>query len=59
VYPCCSVYGGRDMRVPAVESAARISGEVLRHAPNADVAVRIFPGADHSFGWHPVPVAGQ
>ena len=53
--PVLLVYGERDMRVPAGESAARISSTVLRHAPNADVAVRIFPGADHSFRLAPGP----
>lgn len=53
--PVLLVYGARDMRVPAAESAARISGAVLRHAPNADVTVRIFPGADHSFRLAPGP----
>jgi dipeptidyl aminopeptidase/acylaminoacyl peptidase len=53
--PVLLVYGARDMRVPAVESAARISDQLLRHAPNVDVTVRIFPGADHTFRLAPGP----
>jgi dipeptidyl aminopeptidase/acylaminoacyl peptidase len=34
--------------VPAAESAGRIV-EALRRAGNTNVAVQIFPGADHSF----------
>ena len=46
--PVLLLYGAEDRRVPAVESAGRIV-EALRRAGNPDVAVRIFPGADHSF----------
>jgi len=47
--PVLLIYGAEDKRVPAAESAARISGEMLRHAPDADVTVRILPNADHTF----------
>ena len=53
--PTLLVYGAADMRVPAGESATRISEALLRHARNADVTVRIFPGADHSFRLPPGP----
>ena len=47
--PVLLLYGSEDKRVPAAESAARIAATVLRHTPNADVTVKIFPGADHTF----------
>jgi pimeloyl-ACP methyl ester carboxylesterase len=46
--PVLLVYGAEDRRVPAAESAGRIV-EALRRAGNTNVAVQIFPGADHSF----------
>ena len=52
--PVFLVYGAEDKRVPAAESADRIVA-TLRHAGNSDVAVRIFPGADHSFRLAPGP----
>lgn len=62
--PVLLMYGADDPRVPAAESAARITAAVLRNTSDADVTVRIFPGADHSFrlppgpsGW-PVTVPG-
>jgi dienelactone hydrolase len=48
------VYGAQDQRVQAAESAARIT-TVLRNAGNADVTVRLFPGADHTFRLAPGP----
>jgi pimeloyl-ACP methyl ester carboxylesterase len=47
--PVLLIYGAEDQRVPARESAARISGTVLRNAPDVDLTVRILPGADHTF----------
>lgn len=52
--PVLLVYGAEDQRVQAAESAARIT-TVLRNAGNADVTVRIFPGADHTFRLAPGP----
>lgn len=52
--PVLLIYGSADERVPAAESAARISSELLR-AGNGDVTVRIFPGADHTFRLPPGP----
>ena len=46
--PVLLLYGAEDQRVPAAESARRIAA-TLRAAGNADVAVRMFPGADHTF----------
>jgi len=46
--PVLLLYGSDDQRVPAAESAARISA-VLHNARNTDVTVKIFPGADHTF----------
>jgi dipeptidyl aminopeptidase/acylaminoacyl peptidase len=61
--PVLLMYGAEDRRVPAAESAERI-GRALRGAGNRDVAVRILPGADHTFrlapgasGW-PVTAPG-
>ena len=48
------IYGAADQRVQAEESAARIAA-VLRNVGNADVTVRIFPGADHTFRLPPGP----
>ena len=42
-------------RGPPAESAARISGELLRRAPDADVTVRILPNADYTFRLPPGP----
>lgn len=53
--PVLLLYGAEDQRVPARESAERIVATVLRHAPDADVTVRIFPGADHTFRLPPGP----
>jgi pimeloyl-ACP methyl ester carboxylesterase len=53
--PVLLLYGEDDQRVPARESAERIVATVLRHAPDADVTVRIFPGADHTFRLPPGP----
>jgi dienelactone hydrolase len=53
--PVLLIYGSDDQRVPASESAARISTIVLRNARNADVTVRILPGADHTFRLPPGP----
>jgi dienelactone hydrolase len=53
--PVLLMYGAEDQRVPAAESAARISAAVLRNHEGADVTVRIFPGADHSFRLPPGP----
>jgi uncharacterized protein len=47
--PVLLVYGEKDHRVPARESAARIAAELLRQTPDADVTVRILPDADHTF----------
>jgi uncharacterized protein len=47
--PVLLIYGAADQRVPAVESASRISAEVLRHSPDADVTIRVLPNADHTF----------
>lgn len=52
--PVLLIYGAEDQRVPAAESAARIAA-VLRDAGNADVTVRILPGADHTFRLPPGP----
>jgi len=52
--PVLLVYGAEDQRVPAQESAARIARAVLGH-PYADLTVRIFPGADHTFRLPPGP----
>ncbi|HET9439743.1 MAG TPA: alpha/beta fold hydrolase [Longimicrobiales bacterium] len=52
--PVLLIYGAADERVPAAESAARISG-TLQRAGNSDVTVRIFPGADHTFRLPPGP----
>ncbi|HEY0670813.1 MAG TPA: alpha/beta fold hydrolase [Longimicrobiales bacterium] len=52
--PVLLIYGAADERVPAAESAARIS-RVLQRAGNNDVTVRIFPGADHTFRLPPGP----
>lgn len=46
--PVLLVYGAADQRVPAAASAERIAA-ALRGAGHADVTVRIFPGADHTF----------
>ena len=53
--PVLLVYGAGDQRVPARESAARIAAELARHAPDADVTVRILPNADHTFRLPPAP----
>jgi len=53
--PVLLLYGAEDKRVPAQESAARIRAAILRNTPNANVTVRIFPGADHSFRLPPGP----
>ena len=47
--PVLLIYGSDDQRVPASESAARISATVLRNTRDAEVTVRILPGADHTF----------
>jgi pimeloyl-ACP methyl ester carboxylesterase len=52
--PVLLIYGAEDQRVPATESAARIAA-ALRSAGNADVTVRILPGADHTFRLPPGP----
>lgn len=52
--PVLLIYGAEDQRVPAAESAARIAA-ALRDAGNADVTVRILPGADHTFRLPPGP----
>lgn len=52
--PVLLIYGAADQRVPAAESAARIAS-TLRAAGNADVTVRILPGADHTFRLPPGP----
>lgn len=53
--PVLLLYGSADGRVPAAESAARIAAAVLRSQADADVAVRILPGADHAFRLPPGP----
>ena len=53
--PVLLIYGAADQRVPARESAARISAELARNAPDADVTVRILPNADHTFRLPPGP----
>ncbi len=53
--PVLLIYGAEDERVPAAESAARISSALLRDAGNRDVTVRIFSGADHTFRLAPGP----
>lgn len=53
--PVLLVFGAADQRVPAAQSAARISNELLQNASGADVSVRIFPGADHTFRLAPGP----
>ena len=52
--PVLLVYGAADQRVPAAESAARITA-ALRGTGNRDVTVRLFPGADHTFRLPPGP----
>jgi dienelactone hydrolase len=52
--PVLLIYGAEDRRVPARESAARIAA-TLHDAGNADVTVRILPGADHTFRLPPGP----
>lgn len=47
--PILLIYGAEDQRVPARESAARIAAVVQRSAPDLDLAIRILPGADHTF----------
>ncbi len=53
--PVLLMYGAEDQRVPAAESGARIAAAVLRNTQNADVTVRILPGADHTFRLPPGP----
>ena len=53
--PVLLIYGERDQRVPARESAARIAATVERNAPDVDVTVRILPAADHTFRLPPGP----
>ncbi len=53
--PVLLIYGAADQRVPAAESAARISSTVLRNSPAADVSVLILPAADHTFRLAPGP----
>ena len=53
--PVLLLYGAADQRVPPQESAARIAGELLRQTPGANVTVRIFPNADHTFRLPPGP----
>jgi len=53
--PVLLLYGAEDQRVPAGESASRIAGALLRTNANADVTVRILPGADHTFRLKPGP----
>lgn len=53
--PVLLIYGSEDQRVPAAESAARISAAVLRNTRNADVTARILPTADHTFRLPPGP----
>jgi pimeloyl-ACP methyl ester carboxylesterase len=52
--PVLLLYGAEDRRVPAAQSARRIVA-ALGKAGNADVTVRIFPGADHTFRLPPGP----
>jgi alpha-beta hydrolase superfamily lysophospholipase len=52
--PVLLVYGAEDQRVQAAASAERIT-QALRSAGNANVTVRIFPGADHTFRLAPGP----
>ncbi len=52
--PVLLLYGANDQRVPAAQSAERIAA-ALRRAGNADVTVRIYPGADHTFRLAPGP----
>jgi pimeloyl-ACP methyl ester carboxylesterase len=52
--PVLLIYGAADGRVPATQSASRIS-RVLREAGNPQVTIRILPGADHSFRLRPGP----
>ena len=53
--PVLLIYGSQDHRVPAAESAARISATLIRATPDADVTVRIFRDADHTFRLPPGP----
>ena len=53
--PVLLLYGSDDQRVPAAESAARISSAVLLNTRRADITVRILPGADHTFRLPPGP----
>ena len=53
--PVLLIYGAEDQRVPPGESAARITAAMCRVNRSADVTVRIFPGADHTFRLPPGP----
>jgi uncharacterized protein len=53
--PVLLLYGSEDKRVPAAESAARIAATLARNSPNADLTVKLFPGADHTFRLPPGP----
>lgn len=62
--PVLLLYGAADARVPAAASAGRITEALRQGAHRADVTVRLYPGADHTFrlpagasGW-PVTVPG-
>lgn len=46
--PVLLVYGAADARTPVLRSVAAIT-HALRSAGNADLTVRVFPGADHTF----------
>jgi dipeptidyl aminopeptidase/acylaminoacyl peptidase len=51
--PVLLIYGAEDQRVPAAQSAARISAELMRGRDNVDLTIRILPGADHTFRMPP------
>jgi dienelactone hydrolase len=44
--PVLAIFGGMDTLTPPQESAAIWAG-ILRHRPDRDFSVRLFPGADH------------
>ena len=55
--PILLAFGEDDARVPVVASAQGICGAVAGGRSGAELTLRVFPGADHSFRLAPTPGA--
>lgn len=53
--PVLLIYGAADQRVPAAESAARITAALAQGGKSLDLTTRILPAADHTFRLPPGP----